>query len=192
MTFNVTGELSLSRPDPAGCEMDDTVKDKIVVVTEKSCSSASKIDACQRVGCLGVIEHTNNYQVAGYRMWSWIDSSFSRSHHAPCVEISPNNGDFVRQLMATPNSLVIGILSSEDPNPYGEFFSSLAFTWLRIVMISLIIVPFSVALHRIVIWWRSSQKLVGVAWTILIVELLANLERGIYAGMRFIVIYCNE
>ena len=136
LTFRVTGELSLSRPDPNGCTMDDSVRGKIVMTEAYSCSSATKIVACQRVGCLGVIEHNDRFKVAGRLMWSILDTSFSQSQlHAPCVEINPVNGDFMKALMSAPNSIVMAILSSEDPNPYAEFYVSTAYLLIRVFLV---------------------------------------------------------
>ena len=38
VTFNVTGALSFSRPDPKGCTMDSSVRNKIVIVQPVFCS----------------------------------------------------------------------------------------------------------------------------------------------------------
>jgi len=183
VTFNITGALSFARPDPNGCTMDDTVRGKIVLAKPFSCSSATKIDACQAVGCLAVIEHNNVFTVAGYLMWSIFDASFTRTQlHAPCAEINPDNGDFVEELMRTPNSEVIAVLSSTDSNPYGEYYTSTSFLLIRIFFVLINGVGCLLAVHRMFMWWKTEQTLARVAWAILIFETLANLERCLYFG----------
>jgi len=121
----------------------------------------------------------------GSLMWSFIDPSFSRSQlHAPCVGIGTGDADFIKQLMATSNSVVTVILSSEDPNPWGDYFSSTSFLLIQLFLVLISVIAFAAAVHRIVLWWRSSQKLGRTAWAVLILEMLGNLERVIYTGMR--------
>lgn len=183
-SFNISGEVTISRPDPKGCTMDDTVRGKIVITEQFFCSTATKIDACQKVGCLGLIEHNEVFQVAGYFMWGVFDASFSRGQlYAPCVDISPDNGEFLKKLVNTPNSVIIAVISSEDPNPYGEFYHSRTFLFLRIFFYVGALIPLLAAVHRLVIWHRSLQRLATVSWLVLILELIGNLERLLYTGI---------
>jgi len=189
-TFNnVTGTLTLSLPDVNGCTMDERMRGLIVMVNSGTCSSATKMIACQRVGCLAVIEHNDVNPYAGALMWSYIDASIPFSQlHAPCVEINPDNGGFIKQLMSTPNSEVIAILSSQDPTLWVYFASP---TWLLVRLFLLVLcgVPLLTASYRLLVWWKSPEKLGRSAFVVLALEGLANLERFTYIGEALVGVF---
>jgi len=99
-SFLVSGVLVKAHPDKHGCTLDQTMKGKLVFIKSYFCSFEAKIVECGRVSCLGLIEHHTYYTVAGYSMWGWLDTKYSRADlHVPMVELSKSDGDEVEELM---------------------------------------------------------------------------------------------